>query len=166
VDPTWHVPVSIQREMERPVAVVPPGPDNPLGKYRFVLSIPGYGIHGTNKPWGVGRYYSHGCIRMYPEDINWLFGRLENGHTVEIVYKPIKIGLHGNQVFVEVHQDPYSLLHDLEGEAMRQIRSLGVEKRVDRERLAQALLETRGFPVNITKGLGQEEAWLPGRSAG
>jgi L,D-transpeptidase ErfK/SrfK len=166
VDPTWHVPISIQREMERPVAVVPPGPDNPLGKYRFVLSIPGYGIHGTNKPWGVGRYYSHGCIRMYPEDIHWLFDHIDNGHTVEIVYRPIKIGLYGDQIFVEVHHDPYLLLRDVESEAMSQAIRLGVQGRVDRERLAQALLEARGFPVNITKGLGREEARLGGRPSG
>ena len=152
VDPTWRVPLSIQAEMENPVAVVPPGPDTPLGKYRFVLSIPGYGIHGTNKPWGVGRYYSHGCIRMYPEDIHYLYERIGRGHTVEIVYQPVKVGLQGDQVFVEVHTDPYSLVQNPVAEAWRQIDGLGARGRVDDRRLRFAVLKRQGFPVNVTKG--------------
>jgi L,D-transpeptidase ErfK/SrfK len=166
VDPTWNVPISIQREMENPVTAVPPGPDNPLGKYRFVLSIRGYGIHGTNKPWGVGRYYSHGCIRMYPEDINYLFQRFDRGETVEIVYKPIKVGLQGDQVFVEIHQDPYGNVLDPEAEAWRQIRSMHAESRVDPARLSKAILQARGFPVNVTLGQGQEQAKLLGKESG
>ncbi|MFQ5457719.1 MAG: L,D-transpeptidase family protein [Myxococcota bacterium] len=152
VDPTWRVPRSIQAEMENPVAVVPPGPDNPLGKYRFVLSIPGYGIHGTNKPWGVGRYYSHGCIRMYPEDIHYLYDRIPRKHPVEIVYQPVKVGLQGDQVFVEVHMDPYSLVPDPVAEAWRQIDDLGARGRVDDRRVRLAVLKRQGIPINVTKG--------------
>jgi len=157
VNPTWRVPPSIQKEMENPVTAVPPGPDNPLGKYRFVLSIPGYGIHGTNKPWGVGRYYSHGCIRMYPEDISYLFNRVERGYPVEIVYQPIKVGLSGEEVFVEVHDDPYGLLPNQEGEAWRQIEEFGATRLVDRERLRRAVRDKRGIPVNVTRGFGEVE---------
>lgn len=152
IDPTWRVPKSIQAEMEHPVAVVHPGPKNPLGKYRFVLSIPGYGIHGTNKPWGVGRHYSHGCIRMYPEDIHYLYDRIPRGQTVEIVYEPVKVGLQGEEVFVEVHEDPYNRVPDFTGEALRRIERLGARRRVDRQRLDRALREKRGFPVNVTRG--------------
>lgn len=157
VNPTWHVPPSIRKEMENPVVAVPPGPANPLGKYRFVLSIPGYGIHGTNKPWGVGRYYSHGCIRMYPEDIHYLFDRVQRGYAVEIVYQPVKVGLEGREVFVEVHDDPYGLVPDLEGEAWRQIEIMGAAGRVDGDRLRRAIQDRRGFPVNVTKGFGEVE---------
>ncbi|MEE4145594.1 MAG: L,D-transpeptidase family protein, partial [Halieaceae bacterium] len=70
-NPTWTVPASVRREHAAegdPLpAVVPPGPDNPLGEYAMRLSMPSYLIHGTNKPWGVGMRVSHGCIRMYPE---------------------------------------------------------------------------------------------------
>lgn len=158
VNPTWVIPTSIRRTMEFPRSAIPPGPDNPLGKYRFVLSIPSYGIHGTNRPWGVGRYYSHGCIRMYPEDIHWLFERVERGFPVEIIYQPVKVGLDGDQVFVEVHRDPYRSSPDSVVEAWRQIGELGVRDRVDRQRLERALQDARGFPVNVTKTLGLEEA--------
>ncbi len=158
VNPVWRVPPSIQREMENPIASVPAGPDNPLGKYRFVLSIPGYGIHGTNRPWGVGRYYSHGCIRMYPEDIHWLFDRVPKGFPVEILYAPVKVGLDGFEVFLEVHRDPYNLTPSLETEAWRLIREQGVEYRVDAERVRRTAEEARGFPVNITRALGEEAA--------
>jgi len=156
VNPVWRVPPSIQRDMENPISFVPPGPDNPLGKYRFVLSIPGYGIHGTNRPWGVGRYYSHGCIRMYPEDIHWLFDRVPKGFPVEIIYAPVKVGLDGLEVFLEVHRDPYNLIPNPEAEAWRLIREMGVEYRVDPDRVRRASQEARGFPVNITRALDVE----------
>ena len=59
--------------------VVPAGPDNPLGKYKFTLGWPSYLIHGTNKPYGVGLRSSHGCIRLYPEDVEKLFGMIGPG---------------------------------------------------------------------------------------
>jgi len=158
VNPVWRVPPSIQRDMEHPITFVPPGPANPLGKYRFVLSIPGYGIHGTNRPWGVGRYYSHGCIRMYPEDIHWLFDRIPKGFPVEIIYAPVKVGLDGLGVFLEVHRDPYSLIPNLEAEAWRLVRELGAEYRVDADRVKRTAQEARGFPVNVTRALGEETA--------
>ena len=73
VNPTWVVPESILRTMTNPRRVVPPGPDKPLGDYRIRLSIETYAIHGTNDPWTVGRLTTHGCIRLYPEDIADLF---------------------------------------------------------------------------------------------
>ncbi|MDP6560753.1 MAG: L,D-transpeptidase family protein, partial [Candidatus Binatia bacterium] len=72
-NPIWYVPASIQKEMKVPRKVVLPGPDNPLGSHWMRLSHTSYGIHGTNNPWAVGRYVTHGCIRLYPEDISYLF---------------------------------------------------------------------------------------------
>ena len=84
-DPVWYVPASIRKEhAERgdPLpSKVQPGPDNPLGKFAMTLSMPGYLIHGTNKPAGVGMRSSHGCVRLYPEDIEALFGRVSRGTT-------------------------------------------------------------------------------------
>jgi L,D-transpeptidase ErfK/SrfK len=68
VSPTWHIPISLREKYEGRKSI-PPGPDNPLGSHWMGLSIKGYGIHGTNFPWAVGRLVSHGCIRLYPEDI-------------------------------------------------------------------------------------------------
>jgi L,D-transpeptidase ErfK/SrfK len=159
VNPTWNVPPSIQRELKPRRAAIPPGPDNPLGKYRLNLSIPGYGIHGTNRPWGVGRYYSHGCIRMYPEDIHWLFERVPVGFPVEIIYAPVKVGLDGEDVFLEAHRDPYGYKRDLEAEAWRLLKELGVEKKVDRKRVARVALDARGIPMNVSRSLGR---WAAG----
>ena len=83
-DPVWYVPASIRKEHAArgdPLpSVVQPGPDNPLGRHALALSLPGYLIHGTNKPAGVGMRSSHGCIRLYPEDIEALFERVGKGH--------------------------------------------------------------------------------------
>ena len=75
-DPAWYPPRSLKKEAaasgERLPAVVKPGPDNPLGRYAIRLGIPGYLIHSTNKPYGVGMRVTHGCVRMYPKDIETL----------------------------------------------------------------------------------------------
>jgi len=83
--PRWVVPASIRREKPELPAVVPPGPDNPLGDYAFQLGWPSYLIHGTNKPDGIGRNVSHGCIQLYPEDVERLFGEVAIGTPVRVV---------------------------------------------------------------------------------
>jgi L,D-transpeptidase ErfK/SrfK len=97
-NPTWNIPAELQEEYGR--KSMPPGPDNPLGAYRLRLSNFDVGIHGTNIPWGVGRLVSHGCIRLYPEDIEELFNIVKVGTPVEIIYEPIKIGFKEGHVFV------------------------------------------------------------------
>lgn len=107
-DPTWTPPASIIAEhLEKgdPLpAVVPAGPDNPLGAYAMRLSMPGYLLHGTNKPYGVGLRVSHGCIRLFPEDIEHLFGIVPENTPVEIVYQPYKAALHNNTLYLEAHE--------------------------------------------------------------
>ncbi len=106
-DPSWRPPESIRREHAEkgdPLPMlVPAGPDNPLGAYAMGLGIPGYLIHGTNKPIGVGMRVSHGCIRMLPEDIARLFPQLPVGTPVNIVNQPIKAGWYGGKLYIEVH---------------------------------------------------------------
>ena len=106
-DPTWTPPASIRKEHAEngdPLpAVVPAGPDNPLGQYALRLSVPSYLIHGTNKPWGLGMQVSHGCIRMYPEDIEQLFQKVSVQTPVTIVNQPFKLGWQGNDLYIEVH---------------------------------------------------------------
>ena len=105
--PTWYPPASIRKEWaddgRELGSSVPPGPDNPLGDYALRLSIPGYLIHGTNKPDGVGMQVTHGCIRMFPEDIEWLFPKIPLNTPVQIVNQPSKMGWSGNELFLEVH---------------------------------------------------------------
>ncbi len=103
VRPTWHVPKSIRAENPLLPAVVPPGPDNPLGAYALSLAWPAYVIHGTNKPYGVGRRVSHGCIRLYPADIAWLFHEVDVGVEVTVVDQPMKIAWVGDALMLEVH---------------------------------------------------------------
>jgi len=91
-NPSWYVPESIRKEHAAegdPLpAVVPPGPDNPLGRHVLRLAMPSYLIHGTNKPWGVGMRVSHGCIRLYPEDIEALYSMVPTDTPVHIVDQP------------------------------------------------------------------------------
>ncbi len=109
-NPTWTPPASIRKEHEEagdPLpAVVPAGPDNPLGQYAMRLGIGGgsYLIHGTNKAFGVGMRASHGCIRMMPEDIEYLFPQIEVGTPVRIVSQPVKVGWFGGKLYLEVHE--------------------------------------------------------------
>ena len=107
VNPSWYVPKSVLAEHAaegRPLPrVVPPGPDNPLGKYAMRLGLPGYLIHGTNRPAGVGMRVTHGCIRMFPEDIEFLFPRIDMNTPVRIINEPVKMGWVGDELVMEVH---------------------------------------------------------------
>jgi len=154
-DPTWVIPESIReeriREKGRYEKMIPGGsPDNPLGKYRFELSMPGYRIHGTNIPWGVGMQVSHGCIRLYPEDIEQLFPMVPIGTPGEFVYQPVKIGARGGRIFAEVHPDIYTLTPGLFSEARRILAELGWTERVDAKRLQRAVEEQSGVPLDVT----------------
>lgn len=106
-DPTWTPPASILAEhLEKgdPLPkVVPAGPDNPLGAFAMRLGMPGYLLHGTNRPFGVGMRVSHGCIRLFPEDIEHLFGIVVLDTPVEILYQPNKAGLLDNHLYLEAH---------------------------------------------------------------
>jgi L,D-transpeptidase ErfK/SrfK len=106
-DPAWIPPESIRAEHAANgdflPPVVPPGPDNPLGKFALRLGIPGYLIHGTNRPWGVGMRVSHGCIRLYPEDIARLFEQVAIGTPVNVVYQPFKAGIRDKMLYLEAH---------------------------------------------------------------
>jgi L,D-transpeptidase ErfK/SrfK len=105
-DPSWNPPQSMREEAaargEPPPEVVPPGPDNPLGRHAILLGLPSYLIHGTNRPDGVGMRVSRGCIRMYPEDIESLFERVPAGTPVNIIDQPFKAGrAEDGRIFVQ-----------------------------------------------------------------
>jgi len=122
-NPTWTPTASSREEhaaMGDPLPrVVPPGPDNPLGSLAIQLDIPGYFIHGTNQPFGVGQRVSHGCIRLYEPHIATLAELARKGTTVHIVNEPYKVGWRNDELFVEVHRgvyedaDPQDLKHRL-----------------------------------------------------
>ena len=107
-NPTWYPPQSVRAEHAAggdPLPrIVPPGPNNPLGEFAMRLSIPGYLIHSTNRPAGVGMRVTHGCIRMFPEDIRFLFDQVALDTPVRIINEPVKVGWHGDELIMEVHR--------------------------------------------------------------
>jgi L,D-transpeptidase ErfK/SrfK len=124
VNPAWYPPQSVRDEHAAegdPLPrIVPPGPKNPLGKYALRLSMPGYLIHSTNKPAGVGMRVSHGCVRMFPEDIEFLFGLVGINTKVRIINEPVKFGWNGDKLVMESHpkleegdRDPLTIVTEL-----------------------------------------------------
>ncbi len=101
-DPTWTVPASIRAQDPKLPAVVPAGPDNPLGQFAMNLGWPGYLIHGTNHPYSIGRPSSHGCMRLYPEDIEALFGQSAVGDAVTVIDTPMTLGEAGGNLYLQV----------------------------------------------------------------
>jgi L,D-transpeptidase ErfK/SrfK len=106
-NPAWYPPQSVRDEHaadDDPLPrIVPPGPENPLGSRALRLGLPGYLIHSTNRPAGVGMRVSHGCIRMFPEDIEFLFQHISVNTVVRIINAPVKIGWDGEALVAEVH---------------------------------------------------------------
>jgi L,D-transpeptidase ErfK/SrfK len=156
-DPTWVVPNDIYQEhLERDGEadhVIPGGdPDNPLGLYRLSLSIPEYAIHGTNVPWGVGMNVSHGCVRLYPEDIERLYSRVPIGTPGRFVYQPIKFGWRGQSLYVEVHDDLYARYPGLWNHAQHEVQRLGLEDQVDMGKLEKAVELRSGIPTYVMPG--------------
>jgi L,D-transpeptidase ErfK/SrfK len=107
--PPWYPPESVRKEHEEngdPLPrMVPPGPDNPLGDYAMRLAAGNgtYLIHGTNNPTAVGMAVTHGCIRMYPEDVAAVFATVPVGTTVRLINEPVKVAWVGGQLYIEAH---------------------------------------------------------------
>ncbi len=159
-DPTWRVPVSIRKEHlengdELP-PVVPPGPDNPLGSYSFTLGWPSYLVHGTNKPYGVGMRSSHGCIRLYPEDIEHLFEAVPIGTQLRVVNQPFLIGHDGQDVVMQ----SYGVLED-DKRAWDKARRKMIEKAISTN--TRKVLKERGLTVDWVRvdALAHESLGVP-----
>jgi L,D-transpeptidase ErfK/SrfK len=148
-NPAWYVPESIQKERPDLPAVVPPGPDNPLGSHALRLSNPTILIHGTNRPWGIGMRVSHGCIRLHQEDIARLFGMVKRGTRVAIVDRPVKAAEVGSGVYLQVHDDGSG--RDLYSEALNVLEAKGMTDRIDPEKIRKACRERSGLLVNVSK---------------
>lgn len=162
-NPTWTPPESIKKEHAEQgdilPDVVPAGPDNPLGMFAMRLGIPGYLIHGTNKPFGVGMRVSHGCVRMYPEDIEKLFPEINVGMPVYIVNQPVKVGWRNKRIYIEVYPQlegeelPYEMLYEQTMELIKKTfykHNYQQELVVDGQALQKALEQKNGFPIAIT----------------
>ena len=148
-DPVWKVPDSIKEEQPELPAFVDQGPENPLGAYWLQLSD-GYGIHGTNRPYGIGRRVSHGCIRLYPEDIEALFRLVKTGTEVRIINEPVKIGTYNRKVYVEIHrsEENEAELISLLSEKLDRKHML---ENIDKDSIIRAVKNSTGLPVLISK---------------
>lgn len=163
-DPVWYPTASTRADRPELPAVVPPGPDNPLGRHALYLGWPTYLIHGTNKPYGVGRRVSRGCIRMYPAAVERLFEEVPIGTRVTVVEQPVKVGWHEGELYLEAHPD-LGQLEELEesysftprpGEVDEGVLELVRRKageaaeRVDWHRVEAELVARRGIPVRVS----------------
>jgi L,D-transpeptidase ErfK/SrfK len=160
-DPSWRPPQSLKDEAiaagDDPLPdLVPPGPDNPLGRYAMRLGIPGYLLHSTNKPYGVGMRVTHGCLRMYPEDIEQLFEDVPVGTPIQIVNQPVKLGWLADTLYIEIHP---ALEENLEipGNDLQTVLNMVAEYTADRpitlsgSALRMAVERQDGIPVAISK---------------
>jgi len=147
VKPSWYVPDSVRSEQPDLPEVVPPGEENPLGEFALRLSDSHYFIHGTNKPFGIGLRVSHGCIRLYPEDIAELFSIAPLGTRVKIVYETVKAGISSGMLFLEVHDDYLGRVDDMEAHALEVLREKGYDASADMGLVRKAITEKLGIPV-------------------
>ncbi len=158
-DPVWRPPESIKKEHaadgEILPDVVPAGPDNPLGRYAMRLGVPGYLIHSTNKPFGVGMRVTHGCVRMYPEDIEKLFPEVRIGTPVAITNQTIKVGWLAGKLYIEVHPP---LEEEIVSDELFLSEALDLIERANHSQLPllngaalkKALAEKSGIPIAIS----------------
>lgn len=162
VDPSWRPTKRMRAEDPELPEVVSAGPDNPLGTRAMYLGWPEYLIHGTNKPWGVGRRVSSGCVRMYPEDVEALYEMVDVDTKVTVIDQPIKFGWIGSELYMEVHPtQKQSDQLEANGEFDRQLDSSVVDQalavagedrgRLDWSGIRRATIERRGYPIQITR---------------
>lgn len=161
VNPTWYIPPSLRAKYK--VTNIPPGPNNPLGDYWMGLKGTMYGLHGTDFPWSVGRLVTHGCIRLYPEDIKNLFKIVKAGTMVQLVYQPVKISVVSDRLFIEVHRDVYRAVGNLGRYAQIRIAAKGLWQWVDQKKFRQAVEQQNGLPVDITRDAPDRYSSSPNR---
>lgn len=148
-DPVWTPPESIRLENPELPEFILPGPDNPLGKYALNLGWSGYLIHGTNKPYGVGRRSSHGCIRLYPEDIARLYDAVKEGERVTVINTPYKIGWQQDTLYLEVMPAQEDI-----PEVYGDIKQVAGRAAIDWPAVRSAIDERNGVPVAVATRAG------------
>lgn len=159
--PTWRPTERMKEEDPSLPDVVPPGPDNPLGTHALYLGWPQYAIHGTNKPYGIGRRVSSGCIRMYPENIKEFFPMVPVGTKVTVVDQPVKVGWIDGDLYIEVsptqeqsvkiEQDGLLQSYEIQAEDMKRIRDKAGQYKdmINWKSVRAAVKDHKGYPVMV-----------------
>ncbi|MBI1326620.1 MAG: L,D-transpeptidase family protein [Alphaproteobacteria bacterium] len=159
--PVWRPTERMRKEDPKLPAEVPPGIENPMGSHALYLGWPTYAIHGTNKPYAIGRRVSSGCIRMYPEDIVEVYKLVPNGSKVTVIDQPVKVQWLGNDLYMEAHptQEHANMIEKntgkpvyevTEAETSRITKAAGKDaEALDWRAVRKALLERKGYPVKI-----------------
>jgi L,D-transpeptidase ErfK/SrfK len=148
-NPAWNVPKSILAKRPELPRVVPPGPDNPLGPYWMTIGSTSYGIHGSNNEWSIGREATHGCIRLYNDQIERLWRRTKSGTPIRLIYQTVKLGARGRTIFVEAHPDIYDRDPARELAAIERLHALDLWRFVDESAFRRAIAESIGTPVPV-----------------
>jgi L,D-transpeptidase ErfK/SrfK len=157
-NPDWHVPPSIHREHAEKGHILPSvvrsGPDNPLGYYAMRLAIGSYLIHGTNKPFGIGMQISHGCVQMYPEDIEVLFKKVPVGTSVKIVHDPYLTAWDNNMLYLEANEPLEKWLNNkrqLKKQVSKELTKLAKQHNVtvDWDKVDKVIERADGIPTPV-----------------
>jgi len=162
MNPTWRPTPRMRREDPTLPAEVVAGPDNPMGTRALYLGFAPYAIHGTNRPFAVGRRVSSGCLRLYSRDIEELYDRVEVGTRVVIVDEPVKLGWLGGELFMEAHPTQQQALALEAGKPITsemtpaiaaKVKAAAKDQaaRVDWTRVERVAAERRGLAVRITR---------------
>jgi L,D-transpeptidase ErfK/SrfK len=159
--PTWFPTPRMKKDKAWLPSAIPPGAANPLGTHALYLGWPEFLIHGSNKPWGIGRRVSSGCMRMYPEDIVQLFGMANPGTKVTVVDQPVLVGWVDNELYLEANPSKTQSNNiEVDGAVSLKPMSEGLRKtiteaageyanRIDWSTADRAVRERRGYPVLI-----------------
>jgi L,D-transpeptidase ErfK/SrfK len=158
IDPEWRVPASIRAEKPELPPIVAPGPDNPLGSRWLTIGNTSYGLHGTNVRWSIGRIATHGCVRLYEQDVVRLYDRVREGTPLRLVYQPYKWGREGEQLLLEAHPDVYRKIAEPFEAALETPRALGLVDRLDLTAVRSVIARADGVPTAV--------GTLPPREAG
>jgi L,D-transpeptidase ErfK/SrfK len=161
-DPSWRPPASIRAKKPYLPEIVPPGPRNPLGSHALDLGWQGYVIHGTNKPYGIGRRVSHGCIRLHSQNAQLLYALVPLGTPVRVVDQAVKTGWQNGRLYLEVHpsqsqcdeiiaEKPMTF-EEIPGLMARLLREVeGNAAALDWQLIARIAKERRGVPYAISR---------------
>ncbi|MGE0719789.1 MAG: L,D-transpeptidase family protein [Alphaproteobacteria bacterium] len=172
--PTWIPTAEKRREDPSLPAIVPAGPDNPMGDYALYLGWPLYAIHGTNEPDAIGRRVTRGCIRLYPEGIEALFRMVPVGTRVTVVDQEAKIGWVGDDLYVDLHptRRDVDMLEEegtfdpkpIAGLRDRVARVAGTAiGRIDWATVDAAERQRNGVPVRVTRSIDAPRETVPSR---